>query len=474
MTKFSAPQQSQLAQIGAFLRDHREKQGKSLEDIAICTYIRPQLLNGLETGDPDVLPEPIFVQGFIRRYAEAMGLNGLELAQQFTVDSIPSTPRPTRPASPTDSATTRITRLTPPPLTDSQTLHSPATPIAIAETSVAPEQPAIAEVAAVSDGDLKAASIPYAGEPVAEPVPAQVTESASQTAEPVDFTTADLADVQVKERPSETSGDPDRSDRNGGGLNSNSFDDGDFNHLNSSDLNGGELNPDELNSSSLNDDSLNDDSLNGDSPQLDPVETPLSSNAHSAPIQFDDDLPEAFTTQAATRVALPTASGIEPVGVEYSGSKSANLTPLIIGGLVAVLAAGAAVLFTLFGGGDRQPGNANSPDAVEQTTGGTGADAVSEVPETTPNEVAAQPPVSTAPVYVEATATSEAWVSIIADGNPTPIFEGTLQPGDTQVWEAQEKLSVYAGDPGALQLSANGAEATVMGEPGQPAEKTFP
>lgn len=461
MTKFSAPQQSQLAQIGAFLRDHREKQGKSLEDIAICTYIRPQLLNGLETGNPDVLPEPIFVQGFIRRYAEAMGLNGLELAQQFTVDSIPSTPRPTRPASPTDSATTRITRLTPPPLTDSQTLHSPATPIAIAETSVAPEQPAIVEVAAVSEADPKAASILYADEPVAKPLPAQVTESALPMAEP--------ADVQVKERPSETSGDPNRSDSNGGGLNSNSFDDGDFNHLNSSELNGGELNPDELNGSSLNG-----DSLNGDSHQLDPVETPLSSNAHSAPIQFDDDLPEAFTTQAATRVALPTASGIEPVGVEYSGSKSANLTPLIIGGLVAVLAAGAAVLFTLFGGGDRQPGIANSPDAVEQTTGGTGAEAVSEVPETTPNEVVAQPPVSTAPVYVEATATSEAWVSIIADGNPTPIFEGTLQPGDTQVWEAQEKLSVYAGDPGALQLSANGAEAAVMGEPGQPAEKTFP
>ncbi|MEO0768086.1 MAG: helix-turn-helix transcriptional regulator, partial [Cyanobacteria bacterium J06649_4] len=64
MAKFSAPQQSQLAQIGAFLRENRQKQQKSLEDIAIRTYIRPQLLNGIEMGDPDVLPEPIFVQGF--------------------------------------------------------------------------------------------------------------------------------------------------------------------------------------------------------------------------------------------------------------------------------------------------------------------------------------------------------------------------------------------------------------------------
>ncbi len=460
MTKFSAPQQSQLAQIGAFLRDHREKQAKSLEDIAICTYIRPQLLNGLETGNPDVLPEPIFVQGFIRRYAEAMGLNGLELAQQFTVDSIPSTPRPARLAPPTDSPTTRITRLTPPPQpTDSYTSRSPATPIVSAETSVTPEQPAAVEVAAELNTGPETASIPYADEPVlTEPVSDQVVESTLQKAEPADFATADT-DVQVQERPSEISSDPSQSHLNGSGLNGNSFNDDDFNHLNEA----------------LNGSGLNGSELNGDSLHLDPVETPLSSDAHSDPIQFDDDLPEAFTTQAPTPVAPPTAGESAPVGVEYGGSKSANLTPLIIGGLAAVLAAGAAILFTLFGGGDRQPGIANGPDAVEQTTEGAPPDAIPAVPDTSSAEVVApQPPVSTAPVYVEATATSEAWVSIIADGNPTPIFEGTLQPGDTQVWEAQENLSVYAGDPGALQLSANGAEATVMGASGQPAEKVFP
>ena len=96
MTKFSAAQQSQLAQIGAFLKENREKQSKSLQDIAVRTYIRPQLLSGIETGNPDMLPEPIFVQGFIRRYAAPLGLKGIELAQQFTVDSIPSTPRPAK------------------------------------------------------------------------------------------------------------------------------------------------------------------------------------------------------------------------------------------------------------------------------------------------------------------------------------------------------------------------------------------
>jgi len=55
-----------------------------------------------------MLPEPIFVHGFIRRYGETLGLNGIELSQQFTVDSIPSTPRPVRPAPPGDTTTTRF------------------------------------------------------------------------------------------------------------------------------------------------------------------------------------------------------------------------------------------------------------------------------------------------------------------------------------------------------------------------------
>ncbi|MGI8935292.1 MAG: helix-turn-helix domain-containing protein, partial [Phormidesmis sp.] len=139
MTKFSAPQQSQLAQIGAFLRENREKQEKSLEDIAIRTYIRPQLLNGIEKGDPDLLPEPIFVQGFIRRYAEALGLKGTELAQQFTVTSIPSTPRPAQQPAPANSTSTRISRTTPNQPPSPQ--NSATTPILSKASSPLPNDP---------------------------------------------------------------------------------------------------------------------------------------------------------------------------------------------------------------------------------------------------------------------------------------------------------------------------------------------
>ncbi|MGB3295202.1 MAG: RodZ domain-containing protein [Phormidesmis sp.] len=518
MTKFSAPQQSQLAQIGAFLRDRREQQEKSLEDIAMRTYIRPQLLNGLEAGNPDVLPEPIFVQGFIRRYAEALGLNGIELSQQFTVDSIPSTPRPARPAEPGDSPTTRITRITPPqPAAPQPAAPQPAapqpvpvaTPIVGAARSLTPEQPDAIDFVAELESSEKAA-IPYAQSAPADVEPSPVAASAPQPSEPAFVTIDDIflkdeaatgelaeavtseavtseavtseaatsesvaseavtskplepetaayednyADVQlpvqsIQAQPSEVSRGVSIYNFDGNGLNGHGLDGNETIRLN------GDRNSDNLDSAAI----------------------PVRSSDSAPPIQdpiHNDELPEAFTIQAATPVMPLAANATEPVGVDYSRSKS-TLMPFIIAGLAAVVAAGAAILFGLLGGGDSQPGIANRPDAVEQTTESAPSDALTEAPDAAPEEtVIDQPPISTAPVYVEATATDEAWVSITADGDPTPIFVGTLQPGESQVWEAQEELIVYAGNAGALQLSANGEEATVMGEPGQPTEKIFP
>lgn len=105
MTSYSTVQKQQLSQLGAYLQEKRQEQGKSLEDISLQTYIRAQLLKALESGDTSDLPQPIFVQGFIRRYADALGLDGTNFAKQFPVHSIPNTPRPVaRPATPIDMA----------------------------------------------------------------------------------------------------------------------------------------------------------------------------------------------------------------------------------------------------------------------------------------------------------------------------------------------------------------------------------
>jgi cytoskeletal protein RodZ len=49
--------------------------------------IGPRHLQAIEEGQLEHLPEPIYIRGFIRRFANALGLNGVELASDFPVES---------------------------------------------------------------------------------------------------------------------------------------------------------------------------------------------------------------------------------------------------------------------------------------------------------------------------------------------------------------------------------------------------
>ncbi len=85
MGNLDTAQIEQLHAIGEYLQQIRLEQARSLEDIAAKTYIPLRILRALEAGQQDTLPEPVFVQGFIRRYGEALGLDGSTLAQSFPV-----------------------------------------------------------------------------------------------------------------------------------------------------------------------------------------------------------------------------------------------------------------------------------------------------------------------------------------------------------------------------------------------------
>lgn len=94
MAKLASTQIEQLREIGAYLRQVRQQQGLAIDDVANQIFIRPALLRAVEEGEAQHLPEPVFVQGFIRRYAEALRLDGHELAGAFTVthvDVVPET-----------------------------------------------------------------------------------------------------------------------------------------------------------------------------------------------------------------------------------------------------------------------------------------------------------------------------------------------------------------------------------------------
>jgi len=64
-----------VSELGEKLRQAREEQGFSLADVEERTHIRRELLEALENGDYARLPEPVYVRGFVRGYAGALGLD---------------------------------------------------------------------------------------------------------------------------------------------------------------------------------------------------------------------------------------------------------------------------------------------------------------------------------------------------------------------------------------------------------------
>lgn len=91
MSKLNPIQLEQLKEIGVQLHQTREQQSKSLEEVAAKTFIPLRLLQAIEVGQATVLPEPVFIQGFIRRYGDIVGLDGIALSKQFSLDSTAAT-----------------------------------------------------------------------------------------------------------------------------------------------------------------------------------------------------------------------------------------------------------------------------------------------------------------------------------------------------------------------------------------------
>ena len=72
-----------LAEMGSYLRHLRQEQSLSLEEVAAKTKVQARLLHAIEEGNLEPLPEPIFIKGFLKRYADTLGLDGEEFASIF-------------------------------------------------------------------------------------------------------------------------------------------------------------------------------------------------------------------------------------------------------------------------------------------------------------------------------------------------------------------------------------------------------
>ncbi|MDZ8140772.1 MAG: helix-turn-helix domain-containing protein [Nostoc sp. DedQUE04] len=81
-----------LAELGAQLWALRQEQGLSLEQVVALTRIPRRLLQAIEEGNLNDLPEPVYIQGLIRQFADALGLNGVEFSGTFPVSSAQVSP----------------------------------------------------------------------------------------------------------------------------------------------------------------------------------------------------------------------------------------------------------------------------------------------------------------------------------------------------------------------------------------------
>lgn len=80
---FQQQRAQKLEELGSYLRQCRTQQSLSLEEVTAITRIPTRLLYAIEEGRLEDLPEPVYIQGFIKIFAEVLGLNGAELASAF-------------------------------------------------------------------------------------------------------------------------------------------------------------------------------------------------------------------------------------------------------------------------------------------------------------------------------------------------------------------------------------------------------
>src|SRR5215218_10943109 len=83
-------------QIGEVLRSTRSRLGKDIYTVERETKIRRKYLQALENEEWDVLPGPTYTKGFLRTYANYLGLDADALVDEFrrTIERSPAAERP--------------------------------------------------------------------------------------------------------------------------------------------------------------------------------------------------------------------------------------------------------------------------------------------------------------------------------------------------------------------------------------------
>ncbi|TYS00200.1 helix-turn-helix domain-containing protein [Rossellomorea vietnamensis] len=75
-----------MTELGTRLREAREANGYSLDDLQNMTKIQKRYLMGIEEGNYDMMPGKFYVRAFIKQYAEAVGLDPEQIFEEYPND----------------------------------------------------------------------------------------------------------------------------------------------------------------------------------------------------------------------------------------------------------------------------------------------------------------------------------------------------------------------------------------------------
>ncbi len=72
-----------MASIGEELNRERMRQGVTLKDIESVLHIRAAYLEAIEADNFTIIPGDVYVKGFIRNYANFLGLDGQKFVDRY-------------------------------------------------------------------------------------------------------------------------------------------------------------------------------------------------------------------------------------------------------------------------------------------------------------------------------------------------------------------------------------------------------
>jgi cytoskeletal protein RodZ len=83
-----------LHEVGQALKEAREAQGRTQEEIAETTRIATRHIRAIEEGNEKELPEVFYIRSFLKKYADAVGLSANEVADAYSKAPVPTTTTP--------------------------------------------------------------------------------------------------------------------------------------------------------------------------------------------------------------------------------------------------------------------------------------------------------------------------------------------------------------------------------------------